>query len=194
MKHFLFIPLSLLFVSEAMSQVDQGTQRWQQYVNVDEAGFSKSDFDSLTLTLEDSESAALLVIFKGNVLFSYGDNVRRYALHSMRKGIMNAMIGIEAGNDSISPETLKHRSEFQNRLVQVFLLKSNEITHPNPEQAVKYGLFVIASTARDGILFDRSPHALSAAVEFNAIKHELSQMLYAHLTHSESPGIHNNAS
>ena len=77
-------------------------QDWKQYENVEEAGFSTEALDEVKAKLEEGNTASLLVVHDGNILLSYGDNTRRYMLHSIRKSIMNAMIGIEVENGSLS--------------------------------------------------------------------------------------------
>ena len=91
--------IALFFLTIANTQ--SITSNWKQYKNVETAGFSKAKLDSLAKILKNTDTAALLVIYKGNVLFSYGDNTRRYAIHSMRKSIMNAMIGREIENGTV---------------------------------------------------------------------------------------------
>ena len=105
------------------------------------------------------------------------------ALFSRKKWLLRAVTTYSRTHTTAVPQkTLQHRSKFQERMVEVFLLKSDEIAHPHPEQAVRCGLFAIAATARDGILFNESPHALAAALEVGSMKHELSQMLFANLS------------
>jgi CubicO group peptidase (beta-lactamase class C family) len=85
----------------ALGQVDNSDQGWQQYANVEEVGYSSDSLRAITAHLTNSKSEAVMVVLAGNVLFSHGDNARRYAIHSMRKGLMNAMIGIEIARGTL---------------------------------------------------------------------------------------------
>ena len=77
-------------------------QDWKQYQNVEQAGFSAKALKEVKTKLENTNTASLLVVHDGNILMSYGDNTRKYMLHSIRKSIMNAMIGIEIENGSLT--------------------------------------------------------------------------------------------
>ena len=92
--------MSLLFSISSYSQ--NSILEWKQYSNIEEIGFSKKIIDSIISELKNTETASLLVVYNGNILMSYGDNTRRYAIHSIRKSIMNAMYGIEIENGNIA--------------------------------------------------------------------------------------------
>ena len=87
--------------------------KWKQYANVEEVGFSAKALDKVKTQLDSIDTASLLVVYKGNILFSYGDNTRKFMLHSIRKSIMNAMIGIEI-------EKGTYRDKDLGKLVDVF--------------------------------------------------------------------------
>lgn len=92
-KCYKLIVIGLCLVSTTITVAQSST--WKQYVNVEEAGFSATALDDVQQQLDSMDTASLLVVYKGNILFSHGDTTRKFMLHSIRKSIMNAMVGIE---------------------------------------------------------------------------------------------------
>lgn len=92
---------------------------WLQYETPEEAGWSFEELESIRLEAEKIGSAAVMAIYKGDVLCAWGDIARRYKCHSVRKSLLSALIGIhvdqghirldksiaELGIDDISPLT-----------------------------------------------------------------------------------------
>ncbi|MDC8004701.1 serine hydrolase [Aureisphaera galaxeae] len=99
-----FILLSFLLIATvpyvSFAQKNQ-TFQWQAYENVEEVGFAQEELSQLKNQLGSTKTAALLVIYKGHVLFSYGDNTRKFMLHSIRKSMMNALIGREVASGTL---------------------------------------------------------------------------------------------
>jgi CubicO group peptidase (beta-lactamase class C family) len=84
---------SLLFLTMSYGQDAKGEDPWKQYTEAEDAGFSSESLTLLNTKLDTMDTASLLVIYKGHVLFSFGDTTRKFMIHSIRKAIMNAMIG-----------------------------------------------------------------------------------------------------
>ncbi|MFC2169618.1 serine hydrolase domain-containing protein [Acidobacteriota bacterium] len=76
-------------------------QQLLQYKNAEEIGLSSQKLNKVIEIFEISEGASLLVLHKGNVILSEGETTRRFRCASMRKSIMNAMIGIAIENGKI---------------------------------------------------------------------------------------------
>ena len=91
----IILSLYCLFTTVALGQ------EWKQYTNVEDAGFSGKALDKVITQLDSLDTASLLVIYKGHVLLSYGDTTRKFMLHSVRKSLLSAMIGIEIENGTI---------------------------------------------------------------------------------------------
>ena len=79
-------------------------QEWKQYAHVEDVGFSSEALDQVTHQMDSLGTAALMVVYKGNVLLSYGETSRKFMLHSIRKSLLNAMIGIEVDKGIIDLE------------------------------------------------------------------------------------------
>lgn len=77
-------------------------QPLKEYKNPHEAGFDTQKLGEIKETFQSSEAAALLVLFRENVILSIGETTRKFRCASMRKSIMNAMIGIAVGDGDIN--------------------------------------------------------------------------------------------
>lgn len=73
------------------------------------------------------------------------------------------------------------------RMVQTFLLWRDEIRHPDPEQAIRFGFLVVACVLKDLILFDRI-RAMSRVmpVDDEVLKNELPRLFLLCLGVDES--------
>ncbi len=77
---------------------------WLQYADAEQAGFSPTRLAQARELAERADSAALLVVFRGNVLCAWGDVTRRFKCHSVRKSLLSALIGIHAAQGRIDLE------------------------------------------------------------------------------------------
>jgi len=66
---------------------------WQIYKSPEEAGFSSVALEKVKKYVANSQIASLFVVYKGNVLLALGEYQRRFQCHSIRKSLMNAVIG-----------------------------------------------------------------------------------------------------
>ena len=84
------------------------SKRWMKYENPEDAGWSVAGLKKAHDFYRKIGSDALLIIYKGAVLVSWGEVERRFLCHSMRKALMNAMIGVYAAKGKIDiNKTLK---------------------------------------------------------------------------------------
>ncbi len=67
---------------------------WYQYKSPEEAGFSSEKLDTVYKLCDKLNKAALMVVFNGNILISYGDLSRRFYCHSIRKSFTSALFEI----------------------------------------------------------------------------------------------------
>jgi CubicO group peptidase (beta-lactamase class C family) len=74
---------------------------WKQYATVTDAGFSASMLDSLRSSADSSKVAALMVVYRGNVLVAWGDVERKFQLHSVRKSLVSALYGTALADNKI---------------------------------------------------------------------------------------------
>ncbi len=70
---------------------------WRQYAQPADAGFSADKLKEAWKAADAMGSSAVVVLFKGQVIAAWGDIARRIELHSARKSLMSALVGIEVG-------------------------------------------------------------------------------------------------
>lgn len=63
-----------------------------------QAGYSESGLESLRQLLADSGSESLLLLHHGKVFFEWGEIRQKRIVHSIRKPLLHALIGIELAN------------------------------------------------------------------------------------------------
>lgn len=68
-------------------------------------GWSKKDLAALEDTATEMQSAAMMVVQGGEVVFTHGDTEHLYLLHSLRKSIMSALIGVAVDGGAVSLDT-----------------------------------------------------------------------------------------
>ena len=99
-------------------------KNWLKYANPKEAGFSEEKLNYAKQYYDSVGFGAGLIIHKGVIVASWGENTRRFMLASMRKSLLSALIGnaIENGKldlnatladlkiDEITPLTTKEKS------------------------------------------------------------------------------------
>jgi CubicO group peptidase (beta-lactamase class C family) len=114
--------------------------QWLEYKSPEDAGWSSEDLENIRLEAEKIGSAAVMGVYKGNVVCAWGDIARRYKCHSVRKSLLSALIGIhvdqghiwldktiaELGIDDISPLT----EEEKKATVSDLLKARSGIYHP----------------------------------------------------------------
>ncbi|MCF6264158.1 MAG: beta-lactamase family protein [Xanthomonadales bacterium] len=58
------------------------------------SGFSKEKLEVLTKYLEKHGSSSMVIVHRGEVVFSWGDVTKKHLIHSIRKSMLNALYGI----------------------------------------------------------------------------------------------------
>ena len=66
---------------------------WLQYSSPEDAGFVPSRVDKVKKLYEENAFSALLVIKDGAIAIDWGENERRFPIHSIRKSILSALYG-----------------------------------------------------------------------------------------------------
>ncbi len=90
-----------------------------------------------------------------HVLFRYG-----VLLYRRNRGLMRALsLHARAHPEAISPGQRMHRRDLWNEVAELLLTCRDEMTHPDPDQAVRFGVLMAGATFREKLLYDASPHA-----------------------------------
>jgi CubicO group peptidase (beta-lactamase class C family) len=69
-----------------------------QRVSPVDAGYSEEGLATLRQVLADTSSESLLLVHDGKVFFEWGDIRQKRVVHSMRKPLLHALLGIELAN------------------------------------------------------------------------------------------------
>jgi AcrR family transcriptional regulator len=77
---------------------------------------------------------------------------------------------------------LGERARVHRQLVDLFRPFHPEIRHPDPEEAVRSGLFLVATTVREAVLFPDAPLAALTGQPLDRLERMLGDVLYAYLT------------
>jgi CubicO group peptidase (beta-lactamase class C family) len=112
----------------------------------EDAGLSSEKLDSIVDFCEESGSAALLILYDGKVVLSWGEVETKYPSHSIRKALLNSLYGIyvergdidldmtleELGIDDIPPVLSKE--EKQAKVLDLIRSRSG-VYHPAAAEA-----------------------------------------------------------
>ena len=100
------IPIALLSWHVATAEVPSSA--WLMYKNPEDAGFSMSAIQRIKDYYGRSGMASLFVVYRGRVVLALGDYQRRFQCHSIRKSLMNAVMGMAVDEGKIDlNKTLK---------------------------------------------------------------------------------------
>ena len=107
-KIFYISILILLQILNIELYSDYPGKNWYMYKTPEEAGWSFKKLIEAKLLYKKMNASAIMVVYNGNVLLSYGDVNRRFLVHSIRKSIISALYGIYVAERKIDiNKTLK---------------------------------------------------------------------------------------
>lgn len=103
MRSFLMTFLLLCLVLEAGSQSNAlpGTE-WKQLASPEQAGWSAKKLSKIHDYVEEIGSTSAMIVQHGVVVASWGDVAHKSNLHSCRKSLLNALIGIAVSQGKIN--------------------------------------------------------------------------------------------
>jgi len=105
------------------------------------------------------------------ILFRYV--VGRYRAH---RGIMRALaLRARTHPDTATVEHRRHRTDFYRNAADLLLECRGEMGHPDPDQAVPFGLLLAGSVFREKILYDTAPHSQSLSMADRLLARETSR-------------------
>ena len=113
----------------------------------------------------------------------------RYSVFLYRhEGGLIRALALHARNhpEQVTAGQKQRRATLYDRLTDLLLECRDEITHPNPETAIRLGLFFVAATCRDKILFADAPHPRSLALDDRSLATELTSAFLAY-TQADRP-------
>lgn len=71
------------------------------YSKAEEKGFSSIKLDSLAAHLKRSGSSSMILLVDGDIIFDWGETKKRHTIHSMRKALLNSLLGIAVADGVI---------------------------------------------------------------------------------------------
>lgn len=71
----------------------------------EQAGYSKEKLFQLEQELVKLGSSSMLLLYDGKVFFEYGDIYKKHTVHSIRKALLNSLLGIAWGEQQFSLDT-----------------------------------------------------------------------------------------
>jgi CubicO group peptidase (beta-lactamase class C family) len=101
--HFCLATLFLLALTGAADAQPGGVPgaQWQQLMAPEQAGWSTADLDTARAYAGEIGSTAVMIVQHGVVVAAWGDVTRHSNLHSARKSLLNALIGIAVAQEKV---------------------------------------------------------------------------------------------
>jgi len=84
---------SALLCAAAPDPAAPGESTWRQYATPEDAGWSSERLAAAWELADQSGSAAVFGVFRGHALVAWGEVARRFECHSVRKSVVNALVG-----------------------------------------------------------------------------------------------------
>ena len=72
-----------------------------QYADPESKGYSSQKLDALREHLENSGASSMLILAEGQVIFDWGKTDKKHTIHSIRKSLLNSLIGIAVAEGKI---------------------------------------------------------------------------------------------
>lgn len=88
--------------------------------------------------------------------------------------------------EALPADVLRRRTELYDLPVAILARHRARIRHDDPEDATRFGVFLVSSVAREKLLFAETPHARVTPLGRRAMRDELVRVLHSYLT-GEAP-------
>ena len=77
---------------------------WEMVANPESVGWSSAKLQNAYEFAQNTQTAAMMIVYQGKVLYHWGDLTRKFWVHSCRKSFMSALYGIHvsAGHIDLS--------------------------------------------------------------------------------------------
>ena len=103
-KHFWLMPILLFGLTGAAIGQTSGLPgaEWQQLTSPEQAGWSAEKLAKVQAYVDEIGSTSAMIVQHGVVVAAWGDVAHRSNLHSARKSLLNALIGIAVAQGKIN--------------------------------------------------------------------------------------------
>ncbi|MGH7724360.1 MAG: TetR/AcrR family transcriptional regulator, partial [Candidatus Eiseniibacteriota bacterium] len=104
------------------------------------------------------------------------------ATYDERRWLMRALVLFTRTRpDAVSPEMIEGRRRVFDRVGAILLRHRSRIAHADPAAAIRFGIFLVSSVAREKLLFD-APHSRITPMTRRQLRDELIRTLDSYLT------------
>jgi CubicO group peptidase (beta-lactamase class C family) len=84
---------AIVCLALVLSTSVESESSWRQYAAPEEAGFSSALLAEARELADRHRSGAVFIVYRGHALVAWGEVERRFECHSVRKSLVNALIG-----------------------------------------------------------------------------------------------------
>jgi AcrR family transcriptional regulator len=116
--------------------------------------------------------------WRGRALSARVGLLFRYSVMLYRRehGLLRALIlRARSDPDIVTVEQRQNRAELYEMTARMLLECRDEMTHPDPESAVAFGLLMAGATFREKVLYARAPHPQAVAATDAVLVREMSR-------------------
>jgi AcrR family transcriptional regulator len=104
------------------------------------------------------------------------------AVYDERRWLIRALVLFARTRPEALPaDVVRQRTRLYDMPVAVLLRHRARIAHPDPEAAIRFGVFLVSSVAREKLLFAETPHARVTPISRRALRDELVSVLHSYL-------------
>jgi AcrR family transcriptional regulator len=105
------------------------------------------------------------------------------AIFTERPWLIRAMaLFARTSPQALPGDLVERRRMVYEPIVQIFMRHRTRIMHSDPENAIRFGLFMMGAVAREKLLFVDAPHSRITPMAHGALRDELVRMLWSYLT------------
>ena len=84
--------------------------------------------------------------------------------------------------DALPKDVIPRRKKLYDGIVDILLRHEAQIRHEDPAAAIRFGIFMFESAAREKLLFGGAPHARATPIGRKALRSELVRAFHGYLT------------
>jgi AcrR family transcriptional regulator len=84
--------------------------------------------------------------------------------------------------EALPADVVPHRRRIFDLPIGILIRHRARIAHADPEAAIRFGVFLVSSAAREKILFAQAPHARVTPISRTGLRDELARALYSYLS------------
>lgn len=104
-------------------------------------------------------------------------------LYDERRWLIRALaLFTRQSPEALPGDLVERRRRVYDRMVAVLIRHRDHIRHPDPEAAIRFGVFMVSAVAREKLLFGDAPHSRVTPLTRRALRAELVRALRGYLS------------